>query len=169
MTPTLESERLILRGWEKNDFDAYAAFWADEEKTRHFLSGSLNRAQSWLTFCALAGEWTVNGLGCFAVVRKDTNTLAGHAGLWFPIYVEEPELMWSLYSGNEGQGFATEAARTVQKWAHAELGLPPLMSFVHPDNRASIAVAERLGAVRETETTLGGHPRLTFRHKIPSN
>ena len=73
-------------------------------------------------------------------------------------------MAWSLYPGNDGHGYAAEAAKEVLSWANSHLGLPPLMSFVHPDNQPSISVAKRLGATFERETTLRDDPRLVFRH-----
>jgi len=168
MTPVLKTERLTLRGWKIEDFDTYVAFWADPDRTRHFLSGTLEKPIAWTLFCAMFGEWKLRNMGSFAI-EADDGHLVGYSGLWYPIDIDEPELAWSLFAGNEGKGYATEAARAVQTWAASELGLTQLMSFVHPDNKASIAVARRLGATVEKETTLRGHPRLVFRHINPNN
>ncbi len=164
MIPVLTSDRLILRGWFKSDFDRYAAFWADSDRTRHFISGTQDRSSAWSLFANMMVEWCLNGFGIFALQSKDTDEVVGYAGLWYPADIDEAELAWSLYSGYEGKGFATEAARRIIRWASQGLCLPPLMSFVHPDNTPSIAVAERLGATRENETTLRGSPRFVFRH-----
>ncbi len=75
---------------------------------------------------------------------------------------------WSLCKGFEGKGYAIEAARRVQLWAH-EKGLQALMSFVHPENLPSqSSVAKRLGATLLSPTILRGEPRLRFRHILPS-
>jgi len=164
MTPVLETERLILRGWKLEDFTFFAGFWADPDRTRFFLSGTQNQAQSWLAFTSMTGEWVLREYGMFAIQPKGGSNVIGHAGIWFPPDLDEPELAWSLYAGNEGRGYATEAATAVLSWTGSHLGLPPLMSFVHPDNTPSIAVAKRLGAHFEKETTLRGDPRIVFRH-----
>ena len=164
MTPVLETERLILRGWKLDDFPAFAKFWADPDRTRFFISGVQSEAQSWSAFTAMAGEWVLRGFGQFAIQLKSGSQAIGHAGIWYPPDIDEPEMAWSLYPGNDGHGYATEAARKALNWAHTHLGLPPLMSFVHPQNQPSIAVAKRLGATFEKETTLYGDPRLMFRH-----
>ena len=164
MTPVLETERLILRGWKVDDFPFFAGFWADPERTRFFISGVQNEVQSWAAFTAMAGEWALRGVGQFAIQLKSGDQAIGHAGIWYPPDLDEPELAWSLYPGNDGHGYATEAAKKVISWASSQLGLPPLMSFVHPKNTASIAVAKRLGATFEKETTLRDDPRLVFRH-----
>lgn len=167
MIPVLESERLILRGWERADFPAYSAFCADAERNR-YTGGAMDAFRAWGSFAARIGEWVLNGYGMFVIEPKDEPRMAGFAGLWHPAALDEPELAWSLFEGFEGKGYATEAARRVQIWAARELGLPPLMSFVHPDNRPSQAVAKRLGATPMAPTELRGEPRLTYRHVLPA-
>lgn len=168
MIPTLKTERLTLRGWKKDDFDGFAAFRGDPERTQLSSSGALDRAGAWTMFCAMAGEWQINGMGTLAIETADREVV-GYSGIWYPIDIAEPELSWNLYKGAEGKGYATEAARAVQIWAAETLKLPPLMSFVHPDNKPSIAVAERLGATLEDRTTLRGSPRLVYRHINPTH
>ncbi|TKT83053.1 GNAT family N-acetyltransferase [Aquamicrobium sp. LC103] len=165
--PVLETERLSLRGWRKDDFAAYAAFCADEDRVR-YIGGAKNEYQAWTAFAAMAGEWLLNGYGLFAVEERQEGRIVGYAGLWHPPYIDEPELAWGLYAGFEGRGYAAEAARAARDWAAEALGLPPLMSFVHPENLPSQAVAKRLGAAPMPPTTLRGEPRLQFRHALPA-
>ena len=166
MTPMLESARLVLRGWRKDDFPAYAAFRADPERTR-YIGGPKKEWDAWTRFTSTVGEWALNGYGLFAVDRREDAATVGFVGLWHPPYIDEPELAWSLYEGFEGKGYTVEAARRVQLWAY-ERGLPALMSFIHPENLPSRAVAERLGATPLAPTTLRGEPRLRFRHVLPA-
>ena len=97
--------------------------------------------------------------------RNGSGTVVGWAGLWHPIFLDEPELAWSLFPAAQGRGYATEAATRVMRWAAADLDLPPLFSFVHPDNMPSRKLAERLGATLEGETIFRGQPRLIYRHR----
>ena len=78
------------------------------------------------------------------------------------------DISTSSATGMPGIVFTDAAARKVQEWAALELGLPALMSFVHPDNVASRKVAERLGAQCEGNTELRGSPRLFMRHVLPT-
>lgn len=167
MPPTLETPRLRLREWRLADFDAFADFRACAAHQAH-VGSPVPREQAWGEFCAKAGEWQVRGLGTFLVARRDTDAAVGYTGLWYPPDIGEPELCWSLFPGYTGKGLATEAALAARDWAYRALNLAPLMSFVHPDNRASRAVAERLGARLERETTLRGEPRLCYRHPGPA-
>lgn len=167
MSPVIETGRLVLRGWRRADFDAYAAFRADPERTR-YIGGPVDAFAAWQIFASLAGEWQFNGYGIFAVEERNSGRVGGYAGLWHPPALDEPELAWGLYAGFERRGYAQEAAIAVRDWAARSLGLPPLMSFVHPENLRSLAMARRLGATPMPMTTLRGEPRMQFRHSLPA-
>lgn len=161
--PTIETERLRLRAWEARDFPAYAAFKGDHEQQR-FAGGAMSPGQAWQEFCTDLGVWQLRGYGILAIAHADSDEAIGYTGLWQPLDLEEPELCWSLFSGNTGKGYATEAALAARNWAYQAIDLSPLMSFIHPDNHASHAVARRLDAEVERETFLRGMPRHLYRH-----
>jgi RimJ/RimL family protein N-acetyltransferase len=62
-----------------------------------------------------------------------------------------------------GKGYATEAARAALEWAFGELGRASVMSMIHPDNTASIRVAERLGQRSEGRIREGESDVLVYR------
>src|SRR6478752_10664667 len=47
------------------------------------------------------------------------------------------------------QGLAAEAVTAMLDFCFAELGLPRIQAFIHPDNSASIGLDEKLGFSRE--------------------
>lgn len=156
-----------LRAWEAKDFPAYAAFRADDVQQR-FTGGAMSPGQAWQEFCTDLGVWQLRGYGIFAIALANSDEAIGFTGFWQPLDLEEPELCWSLFPGNRGKGYATEAARAARSWAYQATNLSPLMSFVHPDNHASHAVARRLEAIKEQETFLRGMPRHLYRHPKPA-
>ncbi len=165
MIPTIETERLRLRRWEVRDFEPFAALRTNETHMAHVIGGASSREQAWEEFCAVSGQWALRGYGEFLVAERETDNAVGFAGLWHPLDLDEPELCWSLFPGNTGKGYATESTEAVRAWAGKDLGLPPLMSFIHPDNTASLAVADRLGATLEGKTEFRGAQRLLYRHR----
>lgn len=167
MIPVLETERLRLRGWMAADFDVLVGFYADEELTR-YVGGASDRWDGWRRFSAMVGHWALRGHGLWAVEAKDDSRLVGWCGLLSPEGWPEPEIGWSLFAGEHGRGYATEAALRARDYAYRDLGWTTLMSLVHPDNRPSIRVAERLGArfeksfvIRGTEVGIYRHPAAT--------
>jgi RimJ/RimL family protein N-acetyltransferase len=145
MIPTLESARLILRPMRAEDFPAYAAAVMSDRAWA--MGGPYDLRGAWGMFCHDAAGWSLFGMGALMAERRDTRETVGQVQLNNGPLFPETELGWLLYAGHEGHGFATEAAATLRDWAFGTRGLARLVSYVHPDNRASHRVAERLGGV----------------------
>jgi len=164
MIPELCTDRLLLREMNHADFDAFAAVHGDSEHAR-FIGGACDRNQAWRRFAAMLGHWTLRGFGMWAIEEWATGTFAGCAGLWYPEGWDEVELGYWLTPEMTGKGYATEAAVAARKYAAQTLGHRRLASYIHPDNAASVAVAERLGAAPDGMLKggdLDGH--IIYRH-----
>ena len=57
-----------------------------------------------------------------------------------------------------GYGYATEGAKAVVRMAYESVGATHLISLIRPTNAASIRVAEKLGAIRESTIEMMGGP-----------
>lgn len=62
------------------------------------------------------------------------------------------EVGYTLAPGARGRGVATEAVDALVDWVVGELGASRISAMMHPDNVASIRVAERIGMVFEGRT-----------------
>ena len=151
--PTLETERLILRGWREADLDAYAAFMADPEVMR-FLGGPVPRNDAWRSMSSVVGHWVFRGHGLWAVERKSDGVLIGRVGVHYPEGWPATEVGWTLARPYWGQGYATEAARASLDYGFTTLSLPKLISLIDPENHASQGVATRLGETKAGTATL---------------
>lgn len=153
---TLETERLTLRMFREDDFEAYARICADEEVMR-FLGGKiLTRAEAWRHLAFLVGHWQLLGYGHWAVEEKATGELLGRLGFLNPAGWPGFEIGWTLRRESWGKGYATEGARRALRYAFTEMGREHVISLIHPDNRPSIRVAERLGERHEGEAEIMG-------------
>jgi RimJ/RimL family protein N-acetyltransferase len=146
---TLETERLIMRMWRDADFEEYAKLCADPEVMR-FLGGKVfDRTEAWRQMASMIGHWYLRGYGIWAVEEKDSGRLAGRIGCINPEGWPGFEVGWTLKREFWGKGYATEAGRRAIEYGFTELDKPHIISLIHPENRASIRVAERLGETLE--------------------
>ena len=163
MIPTIATGRPRPRHWPMKDFEPRAALGTGAGLQKYAPGGAETRESARESLCAAAGEWPIRGPGVFPVAGIETDLAAGFAGFRYPVHIGGLELCRPPFHGNEGRGYAAEAAAARGR-AYEDKALPPLMSFSHPGNAASIAVAERPGAGPETQTALPGAPRPVYRH-----
>lgn len=163
MIPELVTERLLLRGLELADLDAYAAICADPEVRRYLGDGRpLERSAAWREMAFLLGHWGLRGFGQWAVVQRENGELLGRAGLWQPEGWPGLEVGWVLGRPYWGRGFATEAALAGLNHAFSVLGAQQVISLIHPENERSIRVAERLGERYERQVELSRTPHRLY-------
>ena len=159
------TERLLLRTWTAADRPAFAALNADPAVMEH-LPDVLDRPRSDALLDVLEERWERNGVGLWALVRRDDPTLLGWVGLnpmpdGTPV-AGEWEIGWRLAQEAWGHGYASEAAAEAVRVAQ-ELGLPRLWSMTVPANVRSIAVMRRLGMVADEGFE---HPRFPVGHRL---
>ena len=140
--PVLHTERLTLRPPTLEDCPLWTAVWQgyDPEMTAE---------RAFEEFCVYTAGWLLHGHGAFAVERRTDGALVGFVILGLEWEDEAPEIGWAILPEHRGNGYATEAASAVRSHAEALLGPGQAVSYVDRTNTASIAVAERLGAVRD--------------------
>lgn len=144
-SPTLETDRLILRLPQAQDFDDYAELVGDEETAR-YIGGHMPRAAAWRKFLQMPGAWALQGFAMFSVIEKSSGRWIGQAGPWYPEGWPGTEVGWSFKRSSWGQGYATEAAIAAIDWAFDHLGWDEVIHSIDPDNRASQMLAQRLGS-----------------------
>ena len=160
--PTLETPRLRLRPHRLDDFDAYAAMWADPAVTRFIGGVPFTREQAWTRFLRQAGMWQQMQFGFFALEDRETGAFAGECGFHelrrdvLPSIEGTMEAGWALVAPMQGRGLAEEAMRAALGWA-AEYGTGErVTAMIDPGNGGSRRVAEKLGFTPFAETTYSG-------------
>ena len=160
--PTLETERLTLRGQRLEDFPAFAAMWADPVVTR-FIGGSpLSEEDAWSKFMRISGHWTLLGFGFWGIFEKVSGQRIGEAGILdvkrdiVPSFHGVPEIGWGLLPAVHGKGYATEAVQAILGWAENHFGKVRMVCIIDPDNAPSLRVAARCGFKEFARTTYKG-------------
>jgi RimJ/RimL family protein N-acetyltransferase len=158
----LQTERLLLRPLHGGDFEDYAALCADREVAQHLGRGVFTRDQAWRHLAFLIGHWQILGYGLWALTEKETGTFLGVTGFAEPDGWPGFELAWTLARSFWGHGYATEGAQAALDYAFNVLKKPRVISLIHPENHASLRVAERLGESLQGETEILGRKLLVF-------
>lgn len=160
----LETERLILRMFEDEDWGDLHAYYSDEVCTRYTYGRTLTEGETWRTMASLIGHWQIRGYGPYAVVEKSSGRVIGPIGLWYPNDWPGPEIMWALSRKYWGKGYASEAVRKVKEMASEHLPDMSLISLIHAENEASKNLALAIGATFEKEIDFYGDKSFIYRH-----
>lgn len=155
MIPRLETERLRLREWRPGDFEAFVAINADAEVARYLPGGlPMSRADTWRFVTGSIGVWTMRGYGAWVVERKADGAVLGRVGLVHPEGWPGLEVGWTIGRPFWGHGYATEAARASLDYAFFTQPVDEVIATIHPENRASQAVASKIGETQGARVDL---------------
>ena len=170
--PTIVTDRLILRPLSLQDWEAYAASWADPKMTA-FIGGSpRDRTTSWAKFAAAAGMWSLIGYGYWSFIDRKTETFLGNGGLarherGLAELDGFPESGWAFVPDAWGRGLATEAMAAVLDWSDKVLKAPETRCIIDPSNAASIRVAAKLGYAKIAEVDFPPATTMVFGRPAP--
>lgn len=158
----LETERLVLRMWREDDFEAYAELCADPEVMRYLGGKTFDRAEAWRAMAMQIGHWYLRGYGHWAVEEKHSGRFAGRLGFFNPDGWPGFEIGWTFKREFWGKGYATEGGRRALEYGFKELDKEHIISLINPENRASIRVAQRLGETLEGTAKIFGTDVLVY-------
>ena len=162
MVTELLTERLRLRTFRPDDFEAHAEICSDPEVMQYIRIGPLTRVDAWWQMARYMGHWQLRGFGLWAVVERSTERLVGHLGFLEPEGGNGFELGWALARHAWGKGYALEGTRAAVHHAFTAMGRGHIVCLIQPENARSIRLAERLGAKPEGETEASGKRLLVF-------
>ncbi len=160
-TPTVETERLILRGFEERDVDAYTRIHRHPEVRRSLsIPEDFDELEAWNHLTRWNGQWTLRNSGQWAIELRETGQLIGRCGPHRPPRPDWPglEIGWTLDPDHWGRGYATEGGAASIEWAFANHDDDHLVSVILPSNTPSQAVARRLGFAWREEKVLSFVP-----------
>lgn len=167
--PTLETDRLRLRGHRLEDFKDCLRLWSDPDVTRYIGGKPLNGEEVWARILRYAGHWRMLGYGYWLIEEKSSGLFVGELGFAdfkrqiTPSFDGIPEIGWALIPWAQGKGYATEALRRAVDWGDGHFGRIPTGCLINPDNAASIRVAEKGGYREFCRTFYKDHPAVVYR------
>jgi RimJ/RimL family protein N-acetyltransferase len=148
----IETERLVLRQNQLEDFEQAYAIYSDPEVVRHIGNGKPGTQQDvWFRLLRFVGHWQLLGYGMFAIVDKESGRMVGETGFadfkrgLGDDFDRFPEAAWILASDMHGKGYALEAATAAHRWFEDNHGTQRTVCIIDPPNTASIRLAGKLG------------------------
>ena len=157
MAYRLDTDRLVLRGWDTGDAEAALGAYGDAGVAR-WLTPAMDKVGDLAAMRLLLQQWVAEDArmttpaGRWAAELRGTGQVIGGATLLPLPPDEEFEIGWQLRPQEWGQGYATEAGLALAQWAFGQ-GIEQVVALVRPANARAVATVRRIGMewVGETE------------------
>lgn len=166
MQKYIETPRLILRDWRKEDIPLFARMNADPNVMEFFLN-PLSLEESFAFYQRIQNEFQTCGFGLYAVERKEDHAFMGYTGLHqitFDVdFAPGIEIGWRLAYEYWGQGYAPEAANACLEYTRNTTDIKELFSFTSLLNQRSERVMQKIGMERMREFD---HPLVPSEHPL---
>lgn len=161
----LETDRLLLRTFQKSDCDAMTLINQDPKVMEYFPAVG-DRKQTIEHIERIIKHQEKYGYSLYAVEIKSSGEMIGFVGLLHRTieefdahFMPSTEIGWRLSAKHWNQGYATEAALAVLDYAFKQLNLTEVVSFTVSQNKASRRVMEKIGLHHSSNDDFD-HPKL---------
>lgn len=165
---TLETSRLMLRGWRDLDVEPWVTMSADE-RVMEFFPRPYTRAEAEKFASWARSELERNGFGWWVVEVKDEIPFAGVVCVqrvpFDAPFTPAKEIGWRLALPAWGRGFAYEGARAALDHVFRTLGWPEVVAMTSTLNLRSQKLMQRLGMTHDPSDDFD-HPRLPVGHRL---
>lgn len=147
------TERLVLRPFTPDDFDALHAMFGDPNVTRHLDHGPLSREavrELLARISPMTGIDAQRNELRLAVELQASGHVIGDVSLWrTSTKHNQGEIGFVLHPEHQGRGYAAESMRELLRIGFEDAGLHRIMGRCDAVNAASASLMERLGMRRE--------------------
>ncbi len=146
MAYIIETERLGLRKYTPEDFDALYEILSDPETMRHYPAPyDADGTRRWISWNL--DNYAKYGFGLWAAELKETGEFIGDCGITIQNIDGEllPEIGYHVHKNHWRKGYAKEAARAVRDWVFRNTDYDTVYSYMKYTNAASRATAAANG------------------------
>lgn len=162
----IETPRLLLRDWRKEDLPVFVEMNRDPGVMKYFPK-LLKPEESYVLYDRIQKEFDRYGYGLYAVEVKESGKFIGYIGLHYAVFEAgfTPcwEIGWRLSLDAWGRGYATEGAQACLQNAFGQLKLLQIYSFTSKLNLRSERVMQKIGMRKLGEFN---HPLLPDGHPL---
>lgn len=149
----IETERLLLRDFVEEDWDAVNVMLSNPETTRymHFSAWLQEQRHEWFMWCLANNQMLPLDNYNWAIVLKATGTMIGWFGIGsaeHPVVENARSFGYLLVREMWGRGYMTEALGTLVVYEFDTLRTPYIQATCETANPASARVMEKVGMQR---------------------
>jgi [ribosomal protein S5]-alanine N-acetyltransferase len=151
LNPPLSDGTVTLRPWHRQDAAVLTALCQDATIVRwtNVPAGYIEQ-MAHARIAQAEAERRAGRALILAVVDAQTDEVLGACDLRLPADDRtRAEVGYMLGVHARGRGVMTRAVKLISRWAIEQLGVKRVQILAHPENRASIGVAERAGFQRD--------------------
>ncbi len=152
--PSISTGRLVLTPYDMRDVDELHRVMSNPEVMRHIGKGALSRAEVHDIVARVVVSWNETGMGWWTIRLSGGGHLIGQISLRPDRDVGDVAVGYALDNGYWRQGLAREALKAVVDYGVGRKSLKRIVATVRPENRASRALLQRCGFVREPDVFL---------------
>ncbi len=160
-----ETERMFLRKISPDDLEPLARLIVDPEVMEYSLEGPLPCKRSKEIIETMIDNDKKYGFGACAVINKTTGAWMGFCSLW--LKKEDGKLKtdfgYRFFKEFWGQGYATESVSACLQYITKRFPYLVINSYIEPDNKGSLRVAEKVGMIFVKEGVYHNLPVYVYR------
>lgn len=147
----IETERLMMRPFNKHDLDIIMSLYSDEEIMRYMPDDVMNAEKAQAHLNKIICGWDEKPQVNFemAVILKDKQEKIGRSRIHLDYHTDTAMIGWLLLKKDWGRGYATEMTRALMDYCFDVLSVHRICALCHPDNIGSWSVLEQCGMRRE--------------------
>ncbi len=171
---TLTTERLLLRAYQKEDWERVHIYGVDPDFSKYEMWGpnSVEDTHKFIADMVAQSESNPRYKFDFAVCLKENGLLIGGCGIRRETeFSQVANLGWAINPEFQGRGYATEAAKALIEFGLRELLLSVIYATCDTRNAPSFRVMEKLGMKRvgviKGTKEIKGHIRDSYRYELP--
>lgn len=166
----IETERLILRRWCKNDAKPFAEINSHTDVMALLGSGTMSVQEACKNIRKFENHFDAYGFGFWAVEKKNDGSLIGLCGLRKALWADHPlspctEIAWRQARESWGHGYMTEAAIASLGDGFQRAKINKIFSWTAQINTRSQQLMRRIGMLRAAGLDFD-HPQLPSVHPL---
>lgn len=159
----LETERLIIREYMPDDFDALAEIICDPYTMRYYARPyDREGVDRWIRWCL--DSYKSHGFGLWALESKETGEFIGDCGISLQHIDGQilPEIGYHVNKKYWHRGYAKEACAAVKDWFFTHTDYAAVYSYMNAENFPSAATAASNGMTKVKSYTSDGEDLLVY-------